>query len=59
MLAVGCLIPFVLIVAGAVGGWALGGHTDAILGAIAGGVVGVAAMVALAWGWEKVVSRRR
>ncbi len=59
MLAVGCLIPFVLILAGAVGGWALGGQTDAIVGAVAGGAIGVAAMLALAWGWEKIVSRRR
>ncbi len=58
MLAVGCMIPFVLIVAGAIGGWALGGQADSVIGAIAGGVVGVIAMAALAWGWDKIVSRR-
>jgi hypothetical protein len=58
MLAVGCLIPLVLIVAGALGGWAIGGQTDSIIGAVAGGAIGAVAMIALAWGWDKIVSRR-
>lgn len=58
MLAIGCLIPLVLMAVGAVGGWAIGGQRGSIIGAVAGAAIGGAAMVALAWGWEKIVSRR-
>ena len=40
------------------GGWAIGGQTDSIIGAVAGGAIGAVAMIALAWGWDKIVSRR-
>jgi len=52
------LIPLVLVVVGFVGGWAVGGQHDASYGAVFGGVVGAAAMVALFLGWERIRSRR-
>jgi hypothetical protein len=58
VLAVGCLIPIVLIIAGAVAGTAIGGQHDAIIAAVAGGVIGIAAMIALLWGWERIRSHR-
>jgi hypothetical protein len=43
----GCLLPFVLLIAGGVVGIFLGGHMGAYLGAGIGLIVGVVAMVAL------------
>jgi len=57
MLAVGCLIPLVLIVVGGAAGWAIGGQHDELVGAAGGGVIGVAAMIALVWGWERIRNR--
>lgn len=59
MLAVGCLIPFVLIIAGAAIGWAVGGgQWDSIVGAAIGAAVGIAAMLVLVWGWDRIAGRR-
>jgi hypothetical protein len=50
VLAVGCLIPFVLLVIGAAIGAAVGGTADAYLGCVAGFAVGViAVLLALNW----------
>lgn len=57
MLAIGCLIPIVLMIAGAtVGGVVSGGH-DAAWGALAGAAIGLAAMIALLWGFERIRGR--
>jgi hypothetical protein len=58
MLGLGCLLPIVLFSVGAVGGAALGGQHGAVFGAIGGVVVGVILMIALAWGWERIIYRR-
>jgi hypothetical protein len=57
MLAVGCLIPIVLIAAGGFAGGALGGYHAAIVGAMAGGAIGMAAMMALVWAFGRIRSR--
>jgi len=50
MAAIGCLLPFVLLVAGGAVGGVIGGTRDSILGAAIGAVVGLAAMmVMLRW----------
>lgn len=41
MLAIGCLIPFGLLVAGTVIGAAVGGTTDALCGGAGGSAVGI------------------
>jgi len=46
MPALGCLIPFVLLIVGACIGGAIGGTTYAIWGGVAGFVIGVAGAVA-------------
>ncbi len=58
MLGLGCLLPIILFSVGAVGGAALGGQQGALLGSIGGAVVGVILMIALAWGWERIIYRR-
>ena len=57
MMAVGCLIPMVLMIGGAVVGGVAGGTHAAILGLVAGGAIGGAAMAALLWGFERIRSR--
>jgi hypothetical protein len=57
VLAVGCLIPLVLLVVGAAAGWAFGGQHGSILGAVGGGIVGTVAMIALLWGWDRIRDR--
>ena len=53
----GCLIPFVLLLVGAIAGAAVGGSTYAIWGSVAGFVVGgLAAFLALR-GYERAVHR--
>jgi hypothetical protein len=50
VLAVGCLIPFVLLVAGAAIGAAVGGTTAAYWGCAAGFAVGlIVVLLALRW----------
>jgi hypothetical protein len=58
MLAIGCIIPVVLMVGGAVGGAALGGTHDAVWGGIAGAVCGTIALGALLWAWGRIRVRR-
>ena len=58
MLALGCLIPLVLIAAGAVAGGMIGSGHDAILGAVVGGGLGAVVMAALLWGWDRIRVRR-
>lgn len=43
----GCLLPFILLIVGGLIGALLDGHTGAYLGAAAGLIVGVVAMLAL------------
>jgi hypothetical protein len=43
----GCLLPFILLIAGGLVGALFGGQTDAYLGAAIGLLAGVVAMVAL------------
>jgi len=57
MVALGCLIPIVLIIAGAGAGGAIGGSHAAMLGAIAGATIGAIAMVAMLWGFERIRDR--
>lgn len=57
MPALGCLIPFVLLLAGMAAGWAIGGRHDAFLGAVAGAAIGVAAILALLWWWGRLRER--
>ncbi len=57
VLAIGCLIPLVLIVAGALAGGVFGSTHAAILGAVAGGVIGTIAMIALLMGFERIRGR--
>jgi hypothetical protein len=54
MLAVGCLIPIVLMIAGAAAGGVIAGTHAAMLGAIAGAVIGVAAMLGILWGFDRI-----
>jgi len=57
MAAVGCLIPFVLMIAGAAAGGVVSGGHDAILGGVAGAAIGLVAMIALLWGFERIRGR--
>jgi hypothetical protein len=43
----GCLLPFILLIAGGLVGALLGGHTGEYLGAAFGLIAGVVAMMAL------------
>ncbi len=56
MLAVGCLIPIILGIVGGVAGAAVS-PGNGVVGAIAGFFVGLLAMLALVWGWERVRHR--
>ncbi len=57
MMAVGCLIPIVLIIAGAAVGGIIDGNHAAVLGALAGAAIGVVAMIGLLWGFDRIRSR--
>ena len=57
MLAVGCLIPIVLMIAGAVVGGVVSGGHDAVWGGLAGAAIGLVAMLALLWGFERIRNR--
>ena len=58
MLAVGCLIPIMLVLFGAAAGGAIGGQHDAVVGAIGGAVIGLILMIGLAWVWRYITRRR-
>jgi hypothetical protein len=57
MLAVGCLIPFVLMLAGAFAGGVIGSGHAGVIGAVTGGVIGTIAMIALLMGFERIRGR--
>ncbi len=57
MLAVGCLIPFVLMLAGAFAGAVIGSGHAAVIGEVAGGFIGTIAMIALLMGFERIRGR--
>ena len=57
-MAVGCLVPIVLVLFGAAGGGTLGGRHDAMLGAIAGAVIGLIIAAGLGWGWARIKSQQ-
>jgi hypothetical protein len=57
MLAIGCLIPVVLLIGGALAGAGLGGSRDAAIGAGVGLISGLVIMAALLWGWERIRTR--
>ena len=50
MAAIGCLLPLVLLVAGAAIGGVIGGTSGGIWGAVIGAALGIAAMLAM-WRW--------
>ena len=47
MIGIGCLLPFVLMIAGAAIGGVIGGTPDDIWGAVAGAAIGLVAMVVM------------
>jgi hypothetical protein len=53
MVAIGCLIPFVLMATGAAAGGLLGGMTAGLWGCAGGFTVGLIAMVALLGMFER------
>jgi hypothetical protein len=57
MVAVGCLIPIVLIIAGAAAGGITAGSHAAMLGAIAGAIIGAVAMIGVLWGFDRIRNR--
>jgi hypothetical protein len=57
MPAIGCLLPVVLMFAGAAVAGVVSGGRDAVWGGVAGAAIGLAAMIALLWVFERI--RRR
>lgn len=57
MLAIGCLLPIVLVVAGSGIGVVLGSTTAAVWGAVAGFFLGCVGMLAMLWGIESIKHR--
>jgi hypothetical protein len=57
MVAIGCLVPLMLMVAGAVAGGIINGNRDAVWGALASVCLGLLAMLALFWGLDRIRSR--
>lgn len=57
MTAIGCLAPFVLMIAGAAIGAAVGGTHGGLLGLIAGFVVGIIAGAGFFWGLARLERR--
>ena len=54
MLAAGCLMPLVLLAAGAVIGSAIGGTRGGTWGSIIGFAAGTAFLLALLWGMQRI-----
>jgi hypothetical protein len=54
MLAIGCLLPFALMVVGAVAGAYAGGAHGGVLGLLAGLVGGVVIVLAGLWGFDRL-----
>ena len=57
MVAVGCLIPIVLIIAGAAAGGVISGSHAAMLGAIGGAIIGAVAMIGVLWAFDRIRDR--
>ncbi|MGH7077459.1 MAG: hypothetical protein ACREFU_05105 [Acetobacteraceae bacterium] len=57
MTAIGCLAPFILMIAGAAIGAAVGGTHGGLIGLIGGFVVGVIAGVGFFWGLARLEQR--
>jgi len=53
MLAIGCLIPVVLAIAGGAVGFTIGSTAAGLWGGAAGFAVGVVALVAVVWAFER------
>lgn len=50
MVAIGCLLPFVLMIVGALAGAAVGGTHAGLIGMIAGIALGIVGAIAMVWG---------
>jgi hypothetical protein len=57
MVAIGCFIPFVLMLAGAGIGAATGGDRGGLIGLVAGFLIGAAAMGTALWAFERARNR--
>lgn len=58
MVAIGCLLPIVFVLAGSGIGAAVGNTAGGIWGGIGGLVLGCAAFLALLWGFEQIKQGR-
>lgn len=58
MTALGCLLPFGLLIAGAVIGALVGGEQGGMIGLIAGFAVGIVLSVGLVWGLAQLERRK-
>lgn len=54
MLAIGCLLPLILVIAGSGIGAALGSTAGGVWGGIAGFVLGCAGFLGMMWGLERI-----
>ncbi|MGH7051390.1 MAG: hypothetical protein ACREFS_08550 [Acetobacteraceae bacterium] len=57
MTAIGCLAPFILMIAGAAIGAAIGGTHGGLIGLIGGFIVGVIAGAGFFWGLARLEQR--
>jgi hypothetical protein len=57
MIGLGCLLPFALMIVGALIGAAMGGSHAGLVGLIAGFVVGILAAAGLVWGLARAEKR--
>ena len=57
MIAIGCAVPFVLMLAGAAIGAAIGGDRGGLIGLVTGFVIGTAAMGISLWLFERARNR--
>jgi hypothetical protein len=57
MLAIGCLLPLILLAAGGGIGIAAGSTAAGVWGGAAGFIVGCVALVGLLWGFERIKNR--
>ena len=57
MLAIGCIVPFVLMLAGAGIGAAIGGDRGGLIGLVAGFLIGGAIVAVALWTFERARNR--
>ena len=57
MIAIGCVVPFVLMLAGAAIGAAIGDERGGLIGLVAGFLIGAAAMGISLWLFERARNR--